>query len=62
MKSKVAAKTGGLKYQWEIMQGLNIPDDEIKKYVVHFFDLVTCVTSEMLNGSFFFNVDQLSYF
>jgi len=30
MKSKVAAKTGGVKYQWQIMQGLKIPDDEIK--------------------------------
>ena len=33
MKSKVAAKTGGLTYQWQIMQALNIPDEEIKKYV-----------------------------
>jgi len=32
MKSKVAAKTGGLTYQWQIMQALNIPEDEIKKY------------------------------
>lgn len=32
MKSKVAAKTGGVKYQWQIMQGLKIPDDEIKWY------------------------------
>lgn len=30
MKSKVAAKSGGLQYQWQIMQALDIPDDEIK--------------------------------
>ncbi|XP_047126079.1 leucine--tRNA ligase, cytoplasmic isoform X1 [Hydra vulgaris] len=32
MKSKVAAKTGGLTYQWQIMQALDIPDDLIKKF------------------------------
>ena len=32
MKSKVAAKTGGLTYQWEIMQALELEDEEIKKY------------------------------
>lgn len=34
MKSKVAAKTGGLTYQWQIMQALNIPDEEIKDFAV----------------------------
>ena len=37
MKSKVAAKTGGLTYQWEIMQALELEDEEIKKY-----DLIHC--------------------
>jgi len=32
MKSKVAAKTGGLKYQWQIMQALDIPEDVIKSF------------------------------
>jgi len=32
MKSKVAAKTGGLTYQWQIMQALDIPDEEIKSF------------------------------
>ena len=37
LKSKVAAKTGGLTYQWEIMQALELEDEEIKKY-----DLIHC--------------------
>eukprot|EP00795_Rhopilema_esculentum_P000827 gene827-10569_t len=32
MKSKVAAKTGGLKYQWQIMKNIGLNDDEIKKF------------------------------
>lgn len=32
MKSKVAAKTGGLKYQWQIMQSIGLDHDEIKKF------------------------------
>ena len=32
MKSKVVAKTGGVKYQWEIMQNIGLSDEEIKKY------------------------------
>ena len=31
MKSKVSAKTGGLKYQWQIMKNIGLNDDEIKK-------------------------------
>jgi len=31
MKSKIAAKTGGLEYQWQIMQALGLSDEEIKK-------------------------------
>ncbi|XP_022705875.1 leucine--tRNA ligase, cytoplasmic-like isoform X2 [Varroa jacobsoni] len=31
-KSKVLAKTGSAKYQWEIMRSLGLPDDEIKKF------------------------------
>ncbi|KAK0084718.1 hypothetical protein PV325_006527 [Microctonus aethiopoides] len=31
-KSKVLAKTGGAKYQWQIMQSLGLNDDEIKKF------------------------------
>jgi leucyl-tRNA synthetase len=27
--SKVAAKTGNITYQWQIMQSMGIPDDEI---------------------------------
>jgi hypothetical protein len=30
--SKVAAKTGNVKYQWQIMQSLGLSDDEIKKF------------------------------
>ncbi|XP_027036668.1 leucine--tRNA ligase, cytoplasmic-like isoform X1 [Pocillopora damicornis] len=42
MKSKVAAKTGGLEYQWQIMQSLGLSDEEIKKfaeadYWLHYF-------------------------
>ena len=31
MKSKIAAKTGGLEYQWQIMQSLGMGDEEIKQ-------------------------------
>ncbi|KAF4523284.1 hypothetical protein B566_EDAN009407 [Ephemera danica] len=31
-KSKVLAKTGGAKYQWQIMQSLGLQDEEIKKF------------------------------
>lgn len=31
MKSKIAAKTGGLEYQWQIMQSIGLTDEEIKK-------------------------------
>ncbi|XP_059177006.1 leucine--tRNA ligase, cytoplasmic-like [Physella acuta] len=31
-KSKVAAKTGGLKYQWQIMSAMGMTDDEIKNF------------------------------
>lgn len=31
-KSKAVAKTGGAKYQWQIMQSLGIPDEEIKLF------------------------------
>ncbi|CAG5126753.1 unnamed protein product, partial [Candidula unifasciata] len=31
-KTKVAAKTGGLKYQWQIMASMGLTDDEIKKF------------------------------
>ena len=30
--SKVAVKTGGAKYQWNILQSIGIPDDEIPKF------------------------------
>ncbi len=33
VKSKVAAKTGGLKYQWLIMRSLGMSDSEIERYV-----------------------------
>ncbi|KAJ7377115.1 hypothetical protein OS493_030710 [Desmophyllum pertusum] len=32
MKSKIAAKTGGLEYQWQIMQSIGLTDEEIKKW------------------------------
>ena len=36
--SKVAAKTGGLKYQWQIMEALGVPREEIPKFVdTHFW-------------------------
>ncbi|XP_058822795.1 leucine--tRNA ligase, cytoplasmic [Topomyia yanbarensis] len=31
-KSKAVAKTGGAKYQWQIMQSLGLKDEEIKKF------------------------------
>ncbi|XP_072941496.1 leucine--tRNA ligase, cytoplasmic isoform X2 [Epargyreus clarus] len=31
-KSKAVAKTGAAKYQWQIMQSIGVPDDEIKKF------------------------------
>ena len=39
LKSKIAAKTGGLEYQWQIMQSLGLEDEEIKKYEMLFFKL-----------------------
>lgn len=30
--SKVAAKTGNITYQWQIMQSMGIPDDEIAMF------------------------------
>ena len=32
MQGKVQAKTGGLKYQWQIMSLLGLSDDEIKLF------------------------------
>ena len=32
VKSKVAAKGGGAMYQWTIMKGLGLEDEEIKKF------------------------------
>uniref|UniRef100_H2ZCU6 leucine--tRNA ligase n=1 Tax=Ciona savignyi TaxID=51511 RepID=H2ZCU6_CIOSA len=32
IKSKVAAKSGGAKYQWQIMESLGLHDDEIKQF------------------------------
>lgn len=32
VKSKVAAKGGGASYQWTIMKGLGLADEEIKKF------------------------------
>ncbi|PFX23553.1 Leucine--tRNA ligase, cytoplasmic [Stylophora pistillata] len=42
MKSKIAAKTGGLEYQWQIMQSIGLSDEEIRKfaeadYWLHYF-------------------------
>ena len=58
MKSKVAAKTGGLTYQWEIMQALGLEDEEIKKYdLVHAYctlfllSSVTCVCAFISMGA-----------
>lgn len=31
-KTKVAAKTGGLKYQWQIMKAMGLKDEEIKRF------------------------------
>ncbi|PZC79873.1 hypothetical protein B5X24_HaOG215741 [Helicoverpa armigera] len=31
-KSKAVAKTGGAKYQWQIMQSIGVPDEEIKLF------------------------------
>jgi leucyl-tRNA synthetase len=35
--SKVAAKTGGLKYQWQIMEALGVPKEEIPSFVDSYF-------------------------
>lgn len=32
VQSKAVAKTASAKYQWQIMQSLNLPDEEIKKF------------------------------
>lgn len=32
LQSKVAAKTGTLRYQWQIMKSLGLDDEEIKKF------------------------------
>lgn len=32
MQSKAVAKSGGTKYQWQIMSGLGLSDEEIKKF------------------------------
>ena len=34
-KSKAVAKTGGAKYQWQIMQSLGLKDEEIKLFAEH---------------------------
>lgn len=31
-KSKAVAKTGAAKYQWQIMQSIGVPDEEIKEF------------------------------
>ena len=31
-KSKVVAKTGGAKFQWEIMRAIGVPEEEIPKF------------------------------
>lgn len=31
-KSKAVAKAGAAKYQWQIMQSIGVPDDEIKEF------------------------------
>ena len=31
-KSKETAKSGGFRYQWQIMKAMNIPDEEIKSF------------------------------
>lgn len=58
MKSKVSAKTGGLTYQWEIMQTLGLEDEEIRKYdLVHahctfsVLSSVACVCAFMSMGT-----------
>ena len=39
-QSKLQAKTGGLKYQWQIMASLGLKDEEIKKFAdtKHWFE------------------------
>lgn len=36
-KSKAVAKTGAAKFQWQIMQSLGIPDEEIKKFADEYY-------------------------
>lgn len=52
MKSKVAAKTGGLTYQWQIMQALGIPDDDIKSFATtdHWLEYFPPLAMEDLKG------------
>ena len=39
-QSKAAAKAGSAKYQWQIMQSLGLPDEEIRKFAdaAHWLD------------------------
>lgn len=44
MKSKVAAKGGNIKYQWNILKMLGMSDEEVKKYVLCFVYKMNKVT------------------
>ena len=35
LQSKLQAKTGGMKYQWQIMRSLGLKDEEIKEFADH---------------------------
>lgn len=49
-KSKVLAKTGSAKFQWEIMQSLHLSDEEIKKFAdpLHWLQYFPPLTKEDL--------------
>lgn len=48
MKSKIAAKTGGLEYQWQIMQTLGLSDEEIKKYAEPVIANKSCYCTQVM--------------
>ena len=52
-KGKVAAKSTGLKYQFQIMQSIGVPTDEIKKFADPYYWLTyfppLCIVRLLLN-------------
>ena len=51
-QSKAAAKSGGLKYQWQIMKSLGLTDEEVAKFAnpQHWLDYFPPMTQKDLSG------------